>query len=182
MVHHDPDLPGVGEIARLDAAAVRRGRLPDGEPIPTLGEALRALAGLDVWIEVKALPPGHDARLLAALAGGPTPERYAVHSFDHRIVRRLGAAWPDLPRGILLSSYLVDPVAAARAAGAATVWQEWHLVDRELVTRLAAAGMGVIAWTVNDDAHARRLAELGVAGLCGNHPDRLRTAIQRVPA
>ena len=89
----------------------------------------------DVWVEVKGLPGEHDRELLAVLDAGPAPDRYAVHSFDHRIVRRLGEERPELRRGILLSAYLDDPVAAMRAVGATTLWQEWQQVDEELVTR-----------------------------------------------
>src|SRR2546430_13357779 len=37
-----------------------------------------------------------DERLFDALAHGPNPSGYAVHSFDHRIIRRLGLERPAL--------------------------------------------------------------------------------------
>lgn len=131
----------------------------------------------DVWVEVKTLAEGNERDLLAVLERGPAPGRYAVHSFDHRIVRRLGAERPDLRRGILLSAYLEDPVAAMRAVGATTLWQEWQQVDRELVNRVHEAGCTIVAWTVNDIGDLERMARLGVDGLCGNYPDRIRVAI-----
>ena len=100
-----------------------------------------------------------------------------MHSFDHRLVRRLGARDPGLRRGILLSAYLADPVSAMEAAGASTLWQEWHYVDDELVRTVHAAGRALVAWTVNELADLRRLTRLGVDGLCGNYPDRIRVAI-----
>ena len=100
-----------------------------------------------------------------------------MHSFDHRIVRRLGECRPDLRRGILLSAYLDDPVAAMCRVGAATLWQEWQLVDQELVNRVHDAGFSIIAWTVNEIGDMERMARLGVDGLCGNYPDRIRVAI-----
>ncbi len=111
------------------------------------------------------------------LDAGPAPARYAVHSFDHRIVRRLGEARPSLPRGILLSAYLEDPVAALRAVGATTLWQEWQQLDGDLVQRVHAAGARIIAWTVNEVGDLERLVRLGVDGLCGNYPDRVRVAL-----
>jgi glycerophosphoryl diester phosphodiesterase len=126
---------------------------------------------------VKTLPGDHDAALLAVLEAGPAPHRYAVHSFDHRIVRRLGEARPELPRGVLLSAYLDDPVAALRAVGATTLWQEWQLVDEALVKAVHAAGCRIHAWTVNEVGDLEHLVRLGVDGLCGNYPDRIRVAI-----
>lgn len=177
VVHHDPALPGVGPISGLDLATIRSARLPNGEPVPLLSDVLDLVGDRDVWIEVKALAPTWDQALLAALDQGPVPHRYAVHSFDHRLVARLGHRRPGLPRGVLLSAYLADTVSAMHAVGATTLWQEWHLIDQDLVRTVHAAGLAVVAWTVNELADLRRLAQLGVDGLCGNYPDRIRVAI-----
>ena len=63
------------------------------------------------------------------------------------------------------------------AVGASTLWQEWGQVDHDLVARVHAAGGTVIAWTVNEIGDLERMARLGVDGLCGNYPDRIRVAI-----
>jgi glycerophosphoryl diester phosphodiesterase len=177
VVHHDPEVPGFGPIALLTLAGARQVRIRNGETLPLLQEVLDLVGDHDVWIEMKTLPPAHDRALLALLDGGPAPERYAVHSFDHRIVRRLGESQPELRRGILLSAYLDDPVGALHAVGATTLWQEWHLVDQDLVQRVHAIGGQIIAWTVNEIGDLERLVRLGVDGLCGNYPDRIRVAL-----
>lgn len=178
VVHHDPVLPGLGPIARHPLANIQTYKLANGEPPPTLEEALATLDGLDVWVEVKDLPPDSDAALLTTLDRGPTPRRYAVHSFDHRIVARLKARRPALATGVLQASYPLDPIAPAQDAGARTLWQEWTHIDRALTNAAHAAGVQVIAWTVPDDAAATRLTRLGVDALCGNYPDRLRAAAE----
>jgi len=177
VVHHDPELPGVGPIATLTCAEARQVRIRNGETLPLLQEVLDLLGDHDVWVEVKGLPGAHDQALLAVLDAGPAPHRYAVHSFDHRIVRRLGEERPELPRGILLSAYLDDPVAALRAVGATTLWQEWQQVDDALVDAVHAAGCRINAWTVNEVGDLEHLVRLGVDGLCGNYPDRIRVAL-----
>jgi len=177
VVHHDPEVPGCGPIATLTLDEVRQIRIRNGETLPLLQEVLELVGEYDVWIEVKGLSPDQDDALLAVLDAGPAAHRYAVHSFDHRIVRRLGERRPGLRRGILLSAYLDDPVGALRAVGATTLWQEWHQVDQELVHRVHAAGARIIAWTVNEIGDLERLVRLGVDGLCGNYPDRIRVAL-----
>lgn len=177
IVHHDAEIPGVGPIVALTRDQARQLRLRNGELLPLLSEILDLVGDKDVWVEVKGLPEQHDDRLLAALDAGPAPERYAVHSFDHRIIRRLGQRRPSLRRGILLSARLEDPLSAMEAVGASTLWQEWGQVDHDLVTRVHAAGGTVIAWTVNEIGDLERMARLGVDGLCGNYPDRIRVAI-----
>ncbi len=177
VVHHDAELPGCGHIGRLTLAQARQVRIRNGELLPLLSEVLELVGDREVWIEVKTLPEAHDHELLAVMDAGPAPERYAVHSFDHRIVRRLGTLRPELRRGVLLSAYLDDPVGAMRAVGATTLWQEWQQVDQELVRQVHAAGGTLIAWTVNEVGDLERLARLGVDGLCGNYPDRIRVAL-----
>ena len=177
VVHHDPAIPGVGPIAQLSLSEARQVRIRNGEQLPVLGEVLDLVGNREVWVEVKSLPTLYDRQLLDVLAAGPAPERYAVHSFDHRIVYRLGEALPELKRGILLSAYLQDPVSVMRAAGATTLWQEWQQVDQELVTQVHDAGGEVVAWTVNELGDLDRMVRLGVDGLCGNYPDRIRVAI-----
>lgn len=176
LVHHDADLPGLGPIAQLSFAETRGAMLRNGESVPQLEEVLDIVSGCDVWVEVKSLGARHDAELLAVLDGGPAPARYAVHSFDHRIVRRLGQARPELRRGCLLSAYLLDSIAPLRDTGATTLWQEWQLIDAELVNRIHDAGAALIAWTVNEIGDVAHLARLGVDGICGNFPDRIRVA------
>lgn len=177
VVHHDPEIPGFGPIGRLSRAEARQVRIRNGEPLPLLSEVLDLVGDREVYVEIKSLPEAHDGELLEVLDRGPAPARYSVHSFDHRIVRRLGVRRPEVHRGILLSAYLDDPVGAMRAVGATTLWQEWQQVDRDLVNRVHDAGYSIIAWTVNEIGDLERMARLGVDGLCGNYPDRIRVAI-----
>jgi glycerophosphoryl diester phosphodiesterase len=177
VVHHDPEIPGMGPIAELTLAQARQLRIPNGETVPMLAEILELVGDRDVWVEVKSLAADYDHMLLAVLEKGPAPQRYAVHSFDHRIVHRLGEREPRLRRGILLSAYLRDSVAVMRSVGATTLWQDWQQVDQELVTQVHEAGFAVIAWTVNEIGDLDRMVRLGVDGLCGNYPDRIRVAI-----
>jgi glycerophosphoryl diester phosphodiesterase len=177
VVHHDAEIPGFGPLTLLSRDEARQVRIRNGESLPLLSEVLQLVGNREVYVEVKSLPEVHDQELLEVLDRGPAPGRYAVHSFDHRIVERLGVRRPELRRGILLSAYLADPVAAMRGVGATTLWQEWQQVDRELVNRVHDVGFSLIAWTVNEIGDLERMARLGVDGLCGNYPDRIRVAI-----
>ena len=180
IVHHDPVLPGRGTLGDLDLATIRSSPLPNGEPIPTLEEALEAIRPappnrrLEVWIELKVLPSPADRRLLDTIDRAPCAGSCAVHSFDHRIIARLGSLRPSLRRGILSASYPIDPVTPMNAAGGSALWQEWRLIDAALVDRVHEAGGEVIAWTVNHREVAEQLARLGVDALCGNWPERLK--------
>lgn len=181
VVYHDAVIPGAGPISLLTLDEARRCRLPNGEAVPTLTEILSLMGAHEVWVEVKAMPARYDERLLQILADGPSPAHYAVHSFDHRIIRRLGQRRPDLRRGVLMSAYVLDPLAILEGAAASTLWQEQSMVDDELVAAVHGAGCELIAWTVNDPGDIARLMQLGVDGLCGNFPDRIRVELGTQP-
>ena len=60
--------------------------------------------------------------------------------------------------------------------GARLMWVYHPLITARLVTATRAAGVKLIAWTVDDPGRMRVLAELGVDGICTNDPrlfDRL---------
>jgi len=171
FVHHDEAING-HPIPRLTTPEAARFRLANGEPLSTLEQALAAIGPrLQVFIEVKSLPEPFDGRLFETMDRGPNPSGYAVHGFDHRIVRRLGGKRPALPRGVLSSAYLVRPLVALEDAGATMLWQERGLVDRHLVESVHAAGCRMFVWTVNDSREMEQLVALGVDGLCTNFPD-----------
>ncbi len=178
IVHHDEAING-SSITRSTAAQLERLRLPNGEPVPTLAQALAAIdPRLKVFVEVKSLPPKFDGRLFAVLdEGGPDQARCAVHGFDHRIVSRLGMARPALPRGVLLSSYPIRPLETLEDTGATMLWEEHGMIDAALVDAIHGVGYRVFAWTVNDELEMRRLIALAVDGLCSNYPDVARRAV-----
>ncbi|OLE61007.1 MAG: hypothetical protein AUG10_03065 [Gemmatimonadetes bacterium 13_1_20CM_2_70_10] len=182
IVHHDEVVSG-RHITRSTGAEIRALRLANGEPVPTLDEALEAIAlPLQVFVEVKSLPPRLDGALFAALERGPNKGRCAVHGFDHRIVSRLGLGRPGLPRGVLLSSYQIRPLAVLEDTGATTLWEEHGMIDAALVDTVQSAGYRVFAWTVNEEDEMRRLVALGVDGICTNYPDVARRAVAAATA
>jgi glycerophosphoryl diester phosphodiesterase len=182
IVHHDEAIDGT-HITRSPLAGIQALRLPNGEPVPTLEEALDAISpALQVFIEVKSLPPQFDGRLFAALDKGANKARCAAHGFDHRIVSRLGLERPTLPRGVLLSSYPIRPLEVLEDTGATVLWEDQAMIDAGLVEAVHGGGYRVFAWTVNTEDEMRRLVELGVDGICSNFPDVARRAVERYAA
>ncbi len=119
VVHHDPRIPAVGLIAETDWAAIARQRLPNGEPIPPLAEALRLLE------EHRRLDRGEDPAARLGRRGCSTPwhraRRPTATPFTASTTGsslRLGRAPPEPPRGACCSaSYVLDPVTMLEAAG-----------------------------------------------------------------
>jgi len=182
VVHHDDAIAG-HRIARMTGKQIAALKLANGEPVPTLADVLAQLGrALQVFVEVKSLPPQFDETLLGVLRDGPNPSGYAVHAFDHRVILRLGTLGPSLRRGVLSGSYPVKPLALLRDAGATMLWQEHTLVDRPLVDALHDAAMQLLVWTVDDPTEMRQLLDIGVDGICTNRPEVARRAVDTLAA
>ena len=183
VIHHDAatnSRPGESGprvvIADTTLSALRDIGIPDG-PIPTLAELLaRTPEDRAVFVEVKA--KGIEEAVVSVIRAAA--KHCAVHSFDHRVARRVREVAPEIPVGILQTSYPIDPVRPMRDADARDLWQHWELIDSELIERVHASGRQVVAWTVNDRDVARRLVSWGIDGICTDVPAAMRALVGEV--
>ncbi len=182
VVHHGEKV-GDHHIAHCTLAEVREHPLANGEPIPTLPEALAViLPKMIAYVEIKFMARAADERLFEAIERSGAPDRIALHAFDHRIIRRMGEKRPFIRRGVLSASYPVYPVRTLEDADATILWQHHQHVDDALVAKLHAAGMTLYVWTVNDPVEVGRFLALGVDGICTDVPDVARAAFAALPA
>ncbi len=173
-----------GVVARLEMARLRRldaGRYKGpawaGEGIPTLDDVFALTQGrLAVNVEIKGGLAAVPA-VAHAVADAGLRERVVVSSFDQRVVAAATSVRPPLLAGLLVERPSADPVAAARAVGASLLHVEHSHLSAPLVDLLHGAGLGVLAWTVNDPAEMRRLAALGVDAILSDDPRLLRETI-----
>lgn len=188
VVHHDGDIAVEGlesqpmrdgrslTISATDYTVLARVRLANGEPVPTLDAVLDvAAARAGVYVEVKGA--GIEAQVADCLARH-SATRTAVHSFDHRIPRKVSRhGGESLATGILSASYVLDFPHMIRAAGARDLWQHAALIDQALVHEVHAAGARVIAWTENAPEHAAALVQMGVTAICTDIPGAIRRSL-----
>jgi glycerophosphoryl diester phosphodiesterase len=181
-VHHDPDVPGAGPIARMSFSDLRAAR-PD---VATLDEALAACAGLLVNAEVKCLPWEPDAdrdgsvmratldAIVAFAATGPGGS-FVISSFDIAAVDLALDYAPDLATGWLTHGQAVAD-AAPIAAGHGHRWLNPDVTSAlaagaDGIAAAHAAGLQVSVWTVDKPDDARALAAMGVESIISNVPD-----------
>ncbi len=182
VVHHDArphDAPSAAladrDICSLTAEELSAFRVR-GEPIPTLAEVIRAVAGsLSIYCELKGA--GTAAAALNQLEKfGATA---AVHAFDHRQIAEARRIAPLVARGVLEASYHVVPTDTMASVDARDLWQAAEMIDRAMVEAAHARGGRVIAWTVDAPDEMLRLASIGVDGLCTNDVALCRTTLKR---
>lgn len=176
-----PDAP-LAALRALDVGAWKGERFR-GERMPLLEEALAALPGAVVNVELKSR--GRDVRLAGAAArvieragaGG----RVVVSSFDWRLLVAFRLAAPGIPVGLLFERaplWRARLALAVRLLGPSAVHPERALVTAARARAWSARGLAVNVWTVDDAEEARRLAALGAAAVITNVPGRIAGALR----
>ncbi|WP_116138032.1 glycerophosphodiester phosphodiesterase [Trinickia diaoshuihuensis] len=169
------------ELATLDAGGWFDARFR-GEPMPTLERVHeRCVAhGLAANIEIKPcagreLATGRRvaqeaARLWAKTdpARSPLP---LLSSFSFEALAAARDAQPELPRGLLFGAVPKDWRAQTDALACLSLHADHRRLDARLVGEIKAAGLFILAYTVNDPERARTLAHWGVDAICTDRID-----------
>jgi glycerophosphoryl diester phosphodiesterase len=170
------DLP-LAQIRKLDAGSWFDSDY-EGEPVPTLGEALNAMqgSGLDLRLEIKSprLYPGIEDRVAGELrrnASWLSGNRVVVQSFDWDSMRTFHKELPPVPIGLLGTPKTAELDDLAKFAD--EIDPAYADVTRSYVKRVHDEGMQIFTWTVNDPDDMRRMVSYGVDGIMTNKPDVL---------
>lgn len=162
----------LADIRQLDAGAWFDARFA-GERVPTLAEVL---AGVTLPVNVELKPVGDDGletRALAIVDAAAAAARVVFSSFDPHVLVRLRARAAGARIGVLWEDTRIEEaVHLAERVGARTLHVRKDVVSRTLVETAGAAGLAVLAWTVNDPGESRHLEAVGVEGIFTDFPER----------
>ena len=194
IVHHDPEIAGVGVLGAMTFTAARAAH----PALATFAEALQEVNGLLVNVEVKCLPwepdadtdgsvmrgalDAIDAHTTAPATSDATGNTtFVVSSFSLPAVDLAREYAPNIATGWLTHGQAV----AAAAATAAEHGHAW--LNPDVASALAAgpdgiaavhaAGLKVSVWTVDEPDDARALAAAGVDIIITNVPDVILAAL-----
>jgi glycerophosphoryl diester phosphodiesterase len=196
VVIHDGTLDrttsGSGPVADHTLAEVRRLEAgswfsPEfgGEPIPTLAEALGAVAGRRILVVEMKDPPKDSDRaeqaVLSDLRNGGALESSLVISFDWQSVENVQRLAPQANVS-LLGTNGPALLEAARQRGAGRMSLLHTACTEELMKAAAASGVWVNAWTVNEEEQMRRLVALGVDSIASDRPTDMAEWRRRLTA
>ena len=194
IVIHDPTLErttdGRGAVSELTLERIRavdagarftrdgiahpyRGR---GVRVPTLSEVLDRFPALPMLIEIKTARARQSVR--RTLEAHDAASRCVIGSFDHRALAIFRAApWHasasqrDMLR-MIAHITLGLPLGHSRyeALSIPTHWKGLPLPVARITRSARALGRSVHIWVVDDPREARRLRDIGVAGIISNDP------------
>lgn len=180
VVFHDSTLLRAtdhrGFVAGLDLAELRKVRTRGGEPIPTLEEALGAVAGragvvLDIKVDgtVDALAKLIDERVES---GVWRYEQFIVSSYDQRALKRMRSLSPRTPRAVLVEGVPLSMKETYDEVAPAFLFLHKDYIRAEMLEEAHRHSVKVFAFTVNCPLEAARLSREQLDGIVSDKPER----------
>lgn len=158
-----------GEVARLGWERIR-GALSAGEPVPSLKDAARWAADSRAWLNVEIKAPGAAVATMEVLAEADLGGRVVVSSFHPAVVTEVARIDPSVRAFLLLERWNgVDRESFARC-GAAGVCLHVEVATDAVINALAAEGIPVVVWTVDDPIRLEALLRSSVMAIITNRP------------
>ena len=166
----------VGELPRATLAGLDAG---GGERIPTLGDLLALFTELGrgraapPFLNLELKMPGVGPDTLDALARAGYRGPLALSSFDYPTLEETRRRDATVELWLLSALWEDDLPARARAIGASCLALGHRALADEVIARVADAGLGLVAWTVDAPAELRRLlaARPALRAVITNRPD-----------
>jgi len=189
VVMHDPRVDrttdGVGwvrdftlaELRELNADRGWEGQFSRSETrVPTLSEVLDVACERSLWvnIETKDFTSSWGAvndLVAAEVLAHDWVDATLISSINHRAVAGFVRAYPQFSTAIAFIETIADLPGYARRCGASVLHPHFSLINQQFVAEAREHGLGINAWTVDDDAAADRILEFDLDALMSNRPD-----------
>ena len=176
------------ELRTLDAG-LWKGEAWKGEKLPTLEESLATMpvGNKRFYLEIKCGPEVVPALSQILELWKPRSSQLAVITFNGAAAAATKKAMPWLKVYLLVGGKDKDKkprtdvtpfIEQAKKDGldGLDLGKDWPWSEA-FVKQIRDAGLGVLVWTVNDAAEAKRLAALGVEGITTDDPVMVRQAV-----
>lgn len=175
---------GKGEVRGFTLEEIRgfsaSNQLPGFEKakIPTLEEVLELLApgSCELNIELKTgifWYPRLEEKVAELVERWGMKERVIYSSFNHYSIQRIRSLDPEAETAYLFGDILLHAERYARETGVKGLHPAlYHMAMGTLAQEYTGSGLAVRVWTVNEEAHIRRMLDLGVDAIITNYPDR----------
>lgn len=169
------------QLRTLDAGAGFAGRYGIS-PIPTLKEYFEYIKDKDVFtnIEIKngIHPyPGLEQKLIEMIRRFDLDDKIIFSSFNHYSMVACKRLAPHIPVALLTSSWMVGAGAYARGLNAEFVNPRYQSLTDEALKELAAHGVQVQAWTINNEDVMRAMIQQGIYGVITDRPDVMHSVL-----
>ena len=189
LLLHDAELDrttnGSGAVAAHTAIDLQALDAGEGEPVPTLAEALSAVAGKALLVVELKVDGDDEAEPLVAAALEAIEAAHAVRgswcwSFSPAVLEALARRQTAVPIAHLCDELIPEVLARAERLNLPGVAVQRAAVDAESVAAIRAHGREAFVWTVNAAADIARLGRLPLSGIVSDYPDRVLKELREI--
>ena len=165
------------ELRKFDYSAGFKG-VYGFNAIPTLREYFDLVKDKDIITNIELKTgiyeyPSIEERVIEMIREYGLEDKIILSSFNHYSVKRCEKLAPEIKRGFLSESWLINYGKYTAENGVQCCHPIHFFLSEETVREMHDAGCEINTWTVNEYEDIKRLAALGVDSLIGNFPDRM---------
>ena len=172
---------GKGMVTSHPLSYLRSLNAGSGEVIPYLAEVFNILpehAVLNVEIKHLSNVESWLEKIHQGLAQSGFPaENLIISSFNHRWIRQIKTAWPQVRIGALTATYPENGLGFAHDLDAFSLHMALDVVDEFYVKEARQAGLKALVYTVDHPEDMLMLKAWGVDGIFTNVPDIARQVL-----
>ena len=162
-------------VARTPAVRLRAVRLKNGEKLPFLADALEILGGT-VPINIESKAPGGIAAVAKALSKAGYGGELLLSSGVRDECLAARDLLPGIPCGLVTRRPSASDLAFCLRHGLASIHPDRRLLTVLRLRKVAASGIPLLPYTIDDPAQAFALIASGAVGVFSNHAQALREA------
>ena len=171
------------EIKKADAGSWFEPKFV-GETIPTLKELLALTKGRAITV-VEIKQENIADKVIKDIEDAGSVGETVLISFHASVLRDAQEINPRIPRALLIGGgepvselpSILALIHSAAEVGAGTLDLSGNIITPQLVKESRLRGIGVWAWTVDDEAEIKKLLDIGVTGITSNYPERVHSVL-----
>ena len=166
------------DIEKSLSGEIKKIRLTNNEPIPTLSDVLNLVSGTcGLNLEVKSAGAGS---LTASYLHSTNYHGYTlISSFKEDEVLAARKVMPVLPTSVIFDVFMPRDIPQYKARGYSVVSLRKKTVTAELITACHDQKIQVYVWTVDEEEEMQTLISWGVDGIYSNRPGVLKNLLAR---
>ena len=153
------------------------------QKIPTLREYMELVKGWDIISNIELKTgifeyPGIEAAVYALIQEYHMEDKVIISSFNHNSVLRMKTLNPHLVCGFLSEAWIIDAGRYVEQYGVEAYHPDFHMLTDSEVQNLRAHGRKINTFTVNEESDIREMLRIGVDGIIGNYPNRVKALLK----
>ncbi len=153
--------------------------------IPTLEEFMVLVHDKDILINIELKTgifpyPGIEQATYDMIQKYDMHDKVVISSFGHASVMKMKEIDPTIKCGFLTETGILNVGEYIQSHGIECYHPFFAmLVNPDLVKDIRSHGLEINTWTVNEEPYMEMLMEMGVEGIIGNYPDRVKKVLER---